>query len=140
MFWRFLNRLPSPWWSVICIVAVLYLTLMPDPLGDTDIQLFPGSDKVVHAIMMLGVVLCVVFDLLRSHDRYRRPAPPKGAVVAVVVAVALFGGAIELVQGAMGLGRGEDFADFIADAVGAVVGGIIALSLYTPVRRALLQG
>lgn len=140
MFWRFLDRLPSPWWSVICIAAVLYLTLVPDPLGDNDLPLFPGADKVVHGVMMFGVVVCVIFDRLRSQRRYEKPAPPQAAVWGAVAAVVAFGGVIELAQGAMGLGRGEDWLDFAADAAGAVAGGVAAILLYQPVRRALLQG
>ena len=45
---KFLISLPPCIFSVVCIIAVLYLTLVPRPLPDMDIPLFPGADKVVH--------------------------------------------------------------------------------------------
>lgn len=42
------------------------------------------------------------------------------AVVFALACVA-FGGGIELAQGAMGLGRGCDFWDFVADASGVAL-------------------
>ena len=57
-----------------------------------------------------------------------------GAVVVrrdlawVGVALLLLGGAIELLQGAMGLGRSADLRDLLADAVGIGIGLLLVLS------------
>lgn len=57
------------------------------------------------------------------YDRYRlhhRPAP----WIAALVVIAL-GGAIELIQEALAMGRTAEWADFAADIVGAIVGALI---------------
>jgi VanZ family protein len=48
----------------------------------------------------------------------------------IAVAMMLFGGAIEIAQGAMNLGRDADILDFVADSVGIVVAmGLLYLGL-----------
>ena len=69
---KFLISLPPCIFSVVCIIAVLYLTLVPRPLPDMDIPLFPGADKVVHAIMMMGVMLCHSTICAKSGTLRRR--------------------------------------------------------------------
>jgi VanZ family protein len=46
----------------------------------------------------------------------------------IAILMLLFGGGIEIAQGAMGLGRDADIMDFVADSVGVVV-ALIALYL-----------
>lgn len=64
---------------------------------------------------------------------------PKGLLTVYMIIVVLFGGAIELLQGAMAMGRGEDWADFMADAAGAVIGWIICLSAWSVTVRWLFR-
>ncbi len=118
-------RSPSWMFTVIVVIAILYLTLVPRPLPDMDIPLFPGIDKIVHAIMMMGMMWCICLDLARSHIA-AQIRPTKKLAIAFVATV-IFGGVIELLQGCMGLGRGEDIYDFLADAIGAFIGLITAL-------------
>ena len=135
---KFLISLPPCIFSVVCILAVLYLTLVPRPLPDMDIPLFPGADKVVHAIMMMGVMLCLAFDYMRKKRNPQEKAPLVILLLFLIATIA-FGGAIELLQGLMAMGRGEDVYDFIADAAGAIIGFIITVVAW---RRTLiwLQG
>ena len=51
---------------------------------------------------------------------------------ALIFALVLFGGAIELLQASMGFGRRAEWMDLLADAAGIIIG--IALSL-TPAGR-----
>lgn len=130
---RFIIRLPSFIFTVIVVAAVLYLTLMPDPLPDNNIELFPGADKVVHGIMMFGVISCLAFDYLRKHPA-THDAPGVILTIFLIITIA-FGGAIELLQGWMDMGRGEDLFDFLADSVGALAGYIMARLLWKPASR-----
>lgn len=60
--------LPAYTLTAITVAAVLYLTLVPDPFqGAQPVVLFPGADKVVHAIMMAGVYLCLAIDHMRRE-------------------------------------------------------------------------
>lgn len=116
----------APKWSytITVIAAVLYLTLVPDPVPEMDVELFPGVDKVVHAIMMMGVYLCIAFDMMRI-DRHKLHRLGMRTCAVTLVITVLFGGGIELLQSIMALGRGCEIADFWADITGAVIGFII---------------
>lgn len=132
------GALPAWTLSAVCCVAILYLTLWPDPLRGVRVGLFPGADKVVHGIMMMGMMLCLGLDTLRK----KAASPMKGAACApdrllfvYFVAVALFGGGIELLQDAMHLGRSKDWTDAVADAAGAGVGWALCRSQWAATWR-----
>ena len=114
------HLLKVPRWvcSAVVIAAVLYLTLVPSPLPENDIPLWEHTDKVVHAIMMLGIWWAVALDWGRGQTiGWRRS-------VWLTVAVIALGGIIELLQGSMGLGRGASWGDFAADAAGAIIAAL----------------
>lgn len=144
MIRRLLLALPAYTLSIVCFLAILYLTLMPDPLQGQEIVLFPGADKVVHAIMMAGMMWCLALDMLRkkaAHDlRETVCRVPLLQLAIMFFAVAIFGGAIELIQGAMACGRGEDFYDFLADVAGDVIALISSIAAWGTVWRYLQQG
>ncbi len=130
-----LKRLP-PWLlSVVCVAVVLYLTIVPKPLPDNDIEWFEGADKVVHALMMFGVTGALSLDFIRGKSGRNSRHRPLMRITLYTVAVILLGGAIELLQGYMGLGRGEDMMDFVADTVGAVIAWITVVALWSRVYR-----
>lgn len=88
--------------------------------------------------MMMGIMLCLGLDTLRKKAAHRREATvcaPFGLLIAYFVAVALLGGAIELLQAAMQLGRSKDWADFVADVAGAAVGWIVCLAAWPSTVR-----
>ena len=119
--------------TCICTVAILYLTLVPKPLPDNDLQLIPGMDKIVHGIMFGGFVLCLFIDYARRHD-YSIPSF-QHAFLYVCTGI-LFGGMIEIAQLYMNLGRGGDFYDFIADSVGAILFAFLSIPLIKFFKRA----
>lgn len=97
--------------ATLALAAVIaYLTLAP--IHDTRV---PGSDKSHHFIAFAALA----FPLSLSRPRL---AP------WVVLFAATYGGAIELIQPFVG--RDEEFLDFVADAVGAALGGGIGVSLW----------
>jgi len=118
---KILNIWPKRWIATALVVlCILYLTLVPRPLPDNDIDI-PGLDKVVHAVMFGGLAFVAVIDLARKRNRcYRRPTSRR--LMLVSLSVALFGGAVEIAQEAMDMGRGGDIYDFLADVAGIVAG------------------
>lgn len=107
-----------PWiLSVVCVAAILWLTLFPKPFGDMEPQLFPGADKVVHALMFGGLALCILIDIWRKNSFNRLSL--KALVGTAVISVG-FGGLIEMVQYSMKLGRAGDIMDFAADTCGVI--------------------
>lgn len=119
---RVFAKLP-PWTLTIVVLAmILYLTLVPRPLPDTDIELFAGADKVVHGIMFGALAGALGIDVARRRGAV---AVTWLFVVLSWLAVSAVGGLIELAQGAMAMGRGCEFWDFVADVAGAALGTIV---------------
>ena len=123
---KLINSLPAGALTVTVTAAVLYLTLVPDPVPDNNLKLFPGADKVVHGIMMAGIVWAATIDRARYCARHKNSNPPKAPLTLYLVATILFGGVIELLQLAMDMGRGAEWADFAADSIGAFAAYIIS--------------
>lgn len=114
-----LLRIPRWLLSAVCLAAVLYLTLAPKPLPDTEMPLWEHTDKIVHALMFGGLCFCLGLDIWRG----KRGLLPYRLLLAI--GVGLFGGLIELLQNAMHLGRGGDWADFAADCAGSLLAIIL---------------
>lgn len=120
-FKSFLSAIPSWILTIITALLILWLTLVPDPLGDDSPDLFPGADKVVHAIMFGFFTVMVLLDRQRKIGWVRMT---NETVVLAVFISSFFGIDIEFAQLAMGLGRGFEVADMIADVVGASLCGL----------------
>lgn len=131
-----LNRIPPGVLTGLTICAILWLTLAPDPLPDNDIPMFEGMDKVVHACMFGGLYFMMALD--RVIVRSRKSIDPPHAVGVMwwgALFCVAFGGAVELIQGAMAMGRGCDLWDFVADTVGVA----LSVALTPPVLKWLLK-
>ena len=127
---RTLQRWP-PWiLTIVVSLAILYLTLVPQPLPDDTPKLFPGADKVVHALMFGGLTFVILLDRQRrgnyqpnrvdNGNTFWQPLSKK-FVWTVAAVSALAGIIIECLQWAMGLGRGFEVADILADTIGSFV-------------------
>lgn len=113
---KILTLLP-PWiLTVLTTALILWLTLSPQPLGPEPPALFPGADKIAHALMFGFLTAMVCLDMQRSRG-WRRLKPT--ATVVAATAASVFGIAIEVAQLAMAMGRGFEVADMVADAAGA---------------------
>lgn len=112
---------PKRWISTALVVlAILYLTLVPRPLPDNNIDI-PGLDKAVHAVMFGGLAFVACIDMaMRGRGRYA--FLPSRRAWGVAIAVAAFGGAVEIAQQSMGAGRSGDVRDFAADCAGVAIG------------------
>lgn len=103
------------WWLIIgwaLILAAVIVCLLPGKsLPNTGV-----NDKFEHTI--LYAFLMVWFAGLYPRSRY------------LIIAIGLFlmGGAIELAQGAMHMGREADLRDVVANTTGIVVGLLLALA------------
>lgn len=119
---RLLENLP-PWLlSVVTVCAILWLTLSPRPLGDMDPELFPGADKLAHAVMFGGLTLTVLLDRMRSCAWHRLSDRFIGCCW---VAVTLFGALIEAAQKFSGFGRSFEIYDIVADSAGSLAVAVL---------------
>ena len=99
----------------ILAVAIAYLTLTPQSLN-----MGPGTDKIYHFIAFTALVFPCALLFARTLNW-------------VLPAALLFGGAIELIQPYVG--RGGELADFVADALGVLIGAALGLTLRAIVTR-----
>ena len=112
---KIIDNIPAYQPTVAVLVAVLYLTLLPQPLGEEEISLFDGADKVVHFIMFGGLTGTFIFDRFRIS----RPLTLRGALMAALVS-AMLGALVEYLQYSMHMGRaGNDIYDALANTLGA---------------------
>ncbi|MBO4944856.1 MAG: VanZ family protein [Muribaculaceae bacterium] len=100
--------------TLLSILLILWFTIAPDPVPEDTPELWPGADKCVHLLIM-GFVTAVWLT-----DRFRRRTFSWWPSVLITFAVIAMAALIEVVQGAMGLGRSCDINDWIAGSVGAV--------------------
>lgn len=104
--------------TLLSFLAVLWLTLAPEPLPDTGDELWPGIDKCAHLLMMGAV--CALW----LWNRFRNRPVNLGAALLIVVAVAVFAGVIEIIQESMGMGRSGDLGDWEAGCMGIVAAAV----------------
>ena len=126
------SRYLSWWPSTLTLAVVLYATLYPDPAGVDELPAIPHLDKLIHALMFGGLAGAWAFDYCRARHLQR---PPRRVMLIAALVSAALGGVIELIQDAMGLGRGADMLDFAADSIGCVA----AFFLAPPAIRAVLR-
>ena len=91
------------------LLVSAYVLFTPRTGGE---GLFPGADKVVHAVL---------FALLAATTRWRF-----GPAAAGFAAVAAYAAGSELVQGLLLSSRSGDAYDVVADLLGAVAGWLLA--------------
>jgi VanZ family protein len=97
-------RLSRLWWAIgWAMVLYILVSCLEPPRYVPNLHLW---DKAEHALAFFG--LSAWFGGLTRRSRYP----------IIAVAMLLMGGAIEIAQGTMGLGRDMDVLDFVADAVG----------------------
>lgn len=102
-----------PW--ILVLALILYLTLAPHPLGDEELPLFPGADKMAHFLMFGTLTGAFIFD----RRRFDRQLTLRKALI-VALCSALTGIVVELMQNYMDLGRtGNDPLDALANTLGA---------------------
>ena len=127
-----LSKVPKGLFSLLTIAAILWLTLAPKPLGENPPPLFPGADKIAHGLMFGGLTAMMLLDWQRIHQWDRVTI---GMSTLYATAVAIFGVFIECVQNMMGMGRGFEWWDIVADTVGAFVVALV----WIPLQKIWLQ-
>lgn len=108
------------WWTGGCLLGTFIVVSARAPTRD-----LPNlwlNDKLEHALAFMGLALW--FAGLMERRSYP----------LLALALLALGGAIELAQGAMGLGRTADWHDWYADLAGTGAGlalGLIGLGAWT---------
>lgn len=104
----------------VYVIALLLITLAPLPAGGEYVEAIPGLDKAIHVALFGGLALLLVWNA----ELWRGKAAVIKAIGLTVAAAAL----IEVMQAPLPY-RSGDVWDFLAGAVGALLGGAIAGAL-----------
>ena len=123
---KIIDWMPRGVCSGLTLALILWLTLAPHPVGDMDVPLFPGADKVVHAIMFGWLTWMFYIDVSKLQGARR--VSTKVIWMCAVVSTAI-GGLIEWLQHIMDLGRGMELADLGADALGCLIAAILIITM-----------
>lgn len=116
---RWFRWLPCGVPTLICLGLILWLTLAPHPVGEVEIPLFDGADKVVHAIMFWGLAMTAWFDAGRRGGEWHTLG--RGMSLGVCLFALVIGALTEILQGTMGVGRALEWADGLADTAGVAI-------------------
>ena len=110
------------WMLTVAWGGVIWKALMMPGEETPDISFIPFADKFAHAALFAvwGFLLC--WALQRSFHSLSRI----GVGVLSLLAVAIYGGVSEAIQGMVG--READFVDFVADLLGGLGGRILYFS------------
>ena len=101
--------------TTVLAVIIAVLTLAPMPSGGP-----AGADKIYHVLAFA----CLAFPLPLVRPRF---------AVWVILGVIAYGGAIEVIQPFFG--RQAEWADLVADGIGAILGASVARQLGLWLRR-----
>ena len=101
--------------TIVLAVVIAVLTLAPMPSGGP-----AGFDKLYHILAFA----CLAFPLPLVRPRW---------TVWVILSVIAYGGAIEVIQPFFG--RQAEWADLVADGIGAILGATVARQLGLWLRR-----
>lgn len=101
--------------TIVLAAIIAVLTLAPMPSGGPS-----GSDKAYHVLAFASLA----FPLPLVRPRW---------TVWVILGVIAYGGAIEVIQPFFG--RQAEWADLLADGIGAILGAIVARQLRLWLRR-----
>lgn len=122
--------------TALCVAGILYATLAERPAGAESLPLFPGVDKMIHALMFATLTGAALFDYRRRQLHHKRPATLTGAVMGFVgVAVIGFGALDEGLQQWLTAGRSAELADWLADC-GGCLAAIVAACIWQRRRAA----
>ncbi len=131
-----LAGIPAALLSMLTTLLILWLTLSPDPLGPDSPRLFPGADKVAHALMFGFLTVMILLDYVRKTQW--RPVKPR-IVVGAAACSTILGCIIEVVQREMAMGRGFEYTDMLADFIGAAICAVGWIMVINPLLKRLID-
>ncbi|MCQ2217693.1 MAG: VanZ family protein [Paludibacteraceae bacterium] len=113
-------------YGLSCVVGItIFYLCIARTLPVDDVPKFEGIDKVVHFLMYLGFAAALCMD----HYRLNVPFNSKRMIFMAIVFPVIYGGLIEILQENFFPPRSGEWADFLADSLGAVAGYFLAKAL-----------
>lgn len=112
------------WKSILVSCVVFYVSIIriaPVKI----VENIPYFDKMVHFGMYFTLAACLFLDFIYTSS----PLSWVKKVALIVVIPSLYGGLIEILQGAYFPPRSTEWSDFFADCFGALVAYLICNKL-----------
>jgi VanZ family protein len=117
--------------ALIWAAFILLLMSLPGKdLPDFDFWAIDIEDKIGHVAVFGLLSFLMVWGLIRRDEKWETKSLGIIAFLGVV-----YGGATELLQGYAFPSRYASLLDFLADTVGAVLGTVFAVFIFTKLRR-----
>lgn len=116
------KRIPVGALSIFSVVLIAYLSLDGNPFNASEMRLFPGADKVIHALMYLVLSTVFVFDYARYM--YPRKLSIWQTCLCPLCAF-VYSLLMEALQAMTDAGRTADVWDAVANCLGAVSGFLL---------------
>ena len=113
---QFIRKYPL---SLLVIASILFLSLFNPP--KTRLDDISNIDKLAHVCMYGGLELIIWIEYLRHHENLNWV---KILFFGIIAPIAL-GGLMEIAQMKLTQGRSGEWADFIADSIGVLIGAAI---------------
>ena len=113
---QFIRKYPL---SLLVIATILFLSLFNPP--KTKLDPIPNIDKIVHVCMYGGLELVIWIEYLRHHNNLNWI---KILFLGIIAPIA-FGGLMEIAQMELTQDRSAEWADFLADSVGVLIGAAV---------------
>lgn len=104
------------------MVGVLFLSTRT--LSGIKIPILPGTDKVVHLVFYGLMVIIISWAYHKLHQLNL------SKLLFAAYWSVLFGGLIEIIQHYLVIGRSGEWADFLANTIGAFLGSYIVYKKY----------
>ena len=117
------NSLKHYPFSLIIVILVILLSVCP--IGAPDLAKdVPLADKWTHMVMYFVMAVVICGEYYKCH---RPQLSLRSMLVWGIFVPALLGGMLELVQNYCTTYRSGEWLDLVADSLGALVGGAIAI-------------
>lgn len=110
-------------YGLSCVVGItIFYLCIARTLPVDHVPSFEGMDKLVHGLMYVFFAGALCLD----HYRLGVPFDSKRMVLMAIVFPIVYGGVIELLQENFFSPRTGEWADWLADSIGALVGYFVA--------------
>ena len=106
--------------GILCGIVILILTGLPGSYLP-HVKPLVGADKVVHLFMYAFFAFLCIWGYRQQYAAKGRGYRNKALLLAAVISIA-YGGLTEIMQEHLVPGRTGDCFDFLADAIGTIVG------------------
>jgi VanZ family protein len=115
--------------SAFVFLLILFASIIPaSEVQKVTFFYIPNFDKLVH----LGMYFCFSFLLIYDTIKAKLGFSNKKIFLLSAITALIYGGSLEIVQGALTSSRSADIIDFLFNAIGVLLAVVLWLMLRKP--------